>query len=325
MRQIRMLLVGAALTLFLTRTASAQITVRMVADNFFAGYTGTATSATTQHFSGAWPTPFTGASFNPAGPYLYVAAWDDGKSLQGLLGDVKRGSGVAPTGSPLWEVCATNQPLTSSAGAAPSPAALTTQIVACNSGNRWHAPSAGPNNVNAGSNQVPSGMNLWGNVAAIEPTANWIWNTDGTTACAGANGFLQGSCNPGEYLIFRINLDQVADCVPPVPDFAIDWNAGFGTLVANGTNSQNELNYFWSIQESDASWNRFGPEIAQWFPGQAASFDLKTFFENGAKTKLKCDGYYRVKLAVSNRCINWRDTSKLVKIKCCPGEVTPQK
>lgn len=305
-----------ACLVLLAGAAHAQVTVSMVADNFFVVYTGTSSSATTQHLSGSWPTPQT-STFTPAGPFLYAVAWDDGKSLQGLLGAVSKGSGIVPTGSPLWEVCAANEVIT----APPSPAALTAKIASCNSGPGWHAPSAGPNNESASSTQV-SGMNLWGKVASIEATANWVWNTDATAACGGANGFLRGPCNPGEYLIFRLNLDQVADCLPPVPNFNIDWTAGYGALVADGTSSTDELNYFWSIQASDANWGRFGTEVMQWFPGQAGIFDLRTFFENGAKTKLKCDGYYRVKLAVGNRCINWRDTSRLVKIKCCPGEVS---
>ena len=53
---------------------------------------------------------------------------------------------------------------------------------------------------------------------------------------------------------------------------------------------------------------------------QAGPFDLKPFFEAKGQT-LKCDAYYRVKLAVSNQCVSWRDTIRLVKLKCCPGEV----
>ena len=62
-----------------------------------------------------------------------------------------------------------------------------------------------------------------------------------------------------------------------------------------------------------------------WFNGQAGPFDIKTFFENGTNTKMKCDAYYRVKLAVANECVSWRDVSQLIHINCCPGDVTPQK
>lgn len=294
--------------------AAAQVSVKMTADNYFAVYTGTPTAATTMQFSGAWPAISQPPPF-PAASTLYVAAWDDGSVYQGLLGSVANGTGFVTTGSSLWQVCKANQTLPAGAGGAPNVTALTAAIVACNSSGGWHATSVGPNNGNA------AAAGFWGLVAAIDATAGWVWDTANLPACAGTNGFLRGPCNPGEYLIFRIALGEVAACRDPVPDFVFDWTSGYGTFVANGTNSQNETNHFWSVQESDASWNRIGPEITQWFPGTAGIFDLKTFYETGAKTKLKCDTYYRVKLAVSNNCVSWRDTSKLVKLKCCPGEV----
>ena len=319
------LVAAAWVALLVTGSTFAQtITVRMVADNYFAGYTGTATAATTMNFNGAWPTPAAPAPFQAAGPFLFVVAWDDGSSLQGLLGSVASGSGIVPTGSSLWTVCATGQLLPSAITAAPTAAALTSRIVACNTANAWQATTAGPNNENASNHQIPSGTNLWGKTPAIEPTANWIWNTNATQQCAGTNGFLAGPCNPGEYLIFRLRLDQVAGCLPPVPAFTINWTTGFGTVVADGTTSQHELNHFWSVQESDASWNRFGPEVTQWFQGTAGVFDVKSFYETGARQRLKCDTYYRVKLAVGNNCINWRDTTRLIRVKCCPGEVSGQ-
>ncbi|HEX8154560.1 MAG TPA: hypothetical protein VF698_15605, partial [Thermoanaerobaculia bacterium] len=251
--------------------AAGQVTVKMTADNYFAFYSGTPTAATTMHFAGAWPGISAPAPF-AAAPMLYVAAWDDGKVYQGLLGSVAFGTGFVTTGSPLWQVCKANQSLPAGTGGAPNLTAMSAAIVACNSSNSWHAPSVGPNNGNS------PAAGLWGVVGAIDPTAGWIWDTDGTPACAGTNGFLKGPCNPGEYLIFRIALKDVEACREPVPDFVFDWTAGYGTFVANGTSSQNETNYFWSVQESDASWNRIGPEITQWFPGTAGTFDLKTFY-----------------------------------------------
>jgi hypothetical protein len=309
--------------LFLSGTVLAQVTVRMTADNFYAGYTGNFNGASLMRFSGAWPGVASPAPFTitASETYLYIAAWDDGSTGEGLLGSVAIGAGLVPTGSELWRVCATGQPLGKAASNAPTAAALTTRIGICNSSNGWHAPSAGPNNENA----LGAGL-WWGKVNAIEPTANWIWDTNSSSACAGANGFLKGPCDPGEYLIFRVPLGEVAACLPPVPDFVIDWTAGYGALVANGTNSQNESAYFWSVQESDQWWNGLPPEINRWFlAGQAGVFDLRTFYEAGSTRHLKCGAYYRVKLAVSNRCVNWRDITRLVKINCCPGEVTAPK
>ncbi len=297
--------------------AAQPVTVKITADNFFAVYTGTAATAGTQHFTGSWPSLMTPAPITPAAGnnFLYVAAWDDGSVFQGLLATVAVGAGFVPTGSPLWAVCATNKPLASNTAAAPAPGALTAAIAACNSANSWRPTSNGPNNGNA------SAAGLWSKVPKIDDTANWIWHDNGSTACAGDNGFLKGGCNPGEYLIFRISLERVRSCLPPVPDFNVDWNAGYGTFVANGTDSQGEVSHFWSIQEADQSWVGKGPEISQWFLNQQAGvFDLKSFFE-GKGQRLKCSAYYRVKLVVSNQCVNWSDTIRLVKLKCCPGDV----
>lgn len=301
--------------LIATHLSAQPFTIKIVADNYFAVYTGTATAAAAKHVQGGWPTPQTPATITPAGSnnILYVAASDDGSTYQGLLATVQVGNGLVPTGSPLWQVCATGKPFNSVA-AAPTPASLTQEVVKCNANNSWHVTSNGPNNDNA------QAAGFWGKVPQIDGTANWVWDKNGSTACAGNNGFLKGGCNPGEYLIFRISLVDARSCLAPIPNFSIDWTAGYGALVANGSSSQYEQNYFWSIQESDSSWGLKGPEINQWFTGQAGAFDLKAFFE-GKGQHLKCDTYYRVKLAVSNRCVNWRDTIQLVKLKCCPGEV----
>jgi hypothetical protein len=316
------LLAAACAAMFINVSAHAQYSVRMTADNYFAGYTGSGTAVTTKHFTGSWSAGVYAGTFNSAATYLYIVAWDDGGVLQGLIGSIASGNGIVPTGSPFWTVCATNQPLSNTVNAAPTAAALSTQIAACNAGNRWHATTVGPNNVNASSSTTPSGQTLWGRLNNVEPTANWIWDTNRSRACAGTNGFLEGLCNPGEYLIFRLALARVAACLPPVPDFSMNWTSGPGKVIADGTNSQNELNYFWSVQESNASWTGIGPEITQWFTGQAGPFDIRTFFEAGAKTPMKCDAYYRVKLAVGNHCINWRSSTRLIRLKCCPGEVS---
>ncbi len=292
--------------------------MRVTADNFYAVYTGTSSAATTLHFFGAWPQVIAPVSITPAAgnDFVYVVAWDDGRVFQGLLATVAVGAGFAPTGSPLWTVCATNRSLASNAAASPTPAVLTQAIGVCNNESSWHATSNGPNNDNA------AAAGFWGSVAPIEGVANWIWDTNGSAACTGPRGFLGGPCNPGEFLIFRLPLASVATCLPPVPDFTIDWTAGYGMLVADATNSQNEQSHFWSVQESDQWWNAKGPEVSQWFVGQQAGiFDLKTFFEQSGQ-QLKCDTYYRVKLAVSNQCVNWRDTIRLVKLNCCPGDIS---
>jgi hypothetical protein len=310
----RLFLLGLAVA---AQLSAQPFTVRITADNYYAVYTGTSTAATTRHFTGAWPSVMTPAPITPpAGSnVLYVVAWDDGQALQGLLATVGVGGGFVTTGSPLWKVCATHTLPSSGTASSPTPASLTQTIAACNQGNSWHATSNGVSNYNS------DAAGFWGQVQQIDGLANWIWDTDKSAACNGPQGPLSGPCNPGEYLIFRLPLASVATCLPPVPAFTIDWSAGYGTFVADGTNSQNEQSHFWSLQESDSSWRGTGPEITQWFVDQQAGvFDLKAFFEERGQM-LKCDTSYRVKLAVSNQCVPWRDTTRLVTLKCCAGEV----
>jgi len=93
-----------------------------------------------------------------------------------------------------------------------------------------------------------------------------------------------------------------------------------GPIIADGTASVNETDVFWSVEESDANFGRPNPlsEVMQWFPAQQAGpLDLIVFMASHGKT-LKCDSYYRVKLAVRNDCIGWRETVKLLHTLPCP-------
>lgn len=153
--------------------SAQQFSIRMTAENHYAFYTGTASAATVRHGTGSWPAVAAPAPITPAADsnYLYVAAWDDGGGLQGFLASLQVGPGLVTTSSPLWQVCATRRTLANNITAAPTPAALSTAIVSCNTFNSWHATSQGPNN------DIALGAGLWGPVAQIDGTANWIWDT----------------------------------------------------------------------------------------------------------------------------------------------------
>src|SRR5215208_998965 len=104
--------------------------IRITADNFYAVYTGTMSAVTAMHFNGAWPTVMAPPTITPVPTdnFLYVVAWDDAYSLQGLVATITAGAGYVTTGSGLWTVCATNTPV----NAPPTPANLTAKIVTCN-------------------------------------------------------------------------------------------------------------------------------------------------------------------------------------------------
>ncbi len=88
-------------------------------------------------------------------------------------------------------------------------------------------------------------------------------------------------------------------------------------IFADGSDSENETHYFWSVEESDAQMGRPNPgsEKILEFVGQASSIDLKNFYEKLGGVFI-CNQYYRVKLAVKNGCIEWNETVQLIKINC---------
>ena len=87
-------------------------------------------------------------------------------------------------------------------------------------------------------------------------------------------------------------------------------------LIADGSPSVNEDHHFWSIQESGADWVAVGPEYTQWFPAEHAGvINLKSFIASHGGS-LKCDTYYRVKLAVSSECTSWHAETKLIYVRC---------
>jgi len=87
-------------------------------------------------------------------------------------------------------------------------------------------------------------------------------------------------------------------------------------LIADGTPSTGEDHHFWSIQESGADWVAVGPEYSQWFPAEHAGvINLKSFIASHGGS-LKCNTYYRVKLAVSSECTPWHAETKLIYVRC---------
>jgi len=298
-------------SLILASLSAQSFSVRMHADNEAYGYFGNPTNVTGPSFvSAKWPTiGVANTSYTGADTMFYVAASNDGASLQGFIADVRYGSSLQSrvlTGALTtpWQVCETGKGRLT---AAPTPAALSLEIAKCNSTSGWKVPVPGVADANS--------TGLWGPRPDIDDNAGWTWYPRG---CNGNDAF-RATCKTKEYLIFRLPIREA--CPPPVPSFTIDMSSGWGVLNANGTASTAETSYFWSIQASDASWNRFGTEYTQWFTNQQAGpIDLKQFIESKGG-KLECNKYYRVKLAVSNACIAWQDVTKLVKLNCCSGEV----
>ncbi len=112
---------------------------------------------------------------------------------------------------------------------------------------------------------------------------------------------------------------QLAMAPTAVPSFtlpATTFCAG-AAIIADGSASQHEERYFWSIVEADANWNVTGKECMHWYEGKAGTFDV-TALARSEGCELKCDRYYRVKLAVQNCATQWKETVQLIRIQCPP-------
>ncbi len=90
-------------------------------------------------------------------------------------------------------------------------------------------------------------------------------------------------------------------------------------LQVDGSATEGELEYLWAIEESDAYWGRKPwTELSEWFVGQAGPFNLTDWLKNSTFGPLQCDRYYRVKLAARNSCVAWKETVKLLHVRCGP-------
>lgn len=228
---MRPLLTASAIAglIALSSSASADtLEYAITADNAYAIYLGTSTSASLLVASAQNVTAGDIASaesgfaalFGPTNDqFLYVVAYGDRVVAQGLLAEfvverlaqkflyTVRGS------EPAWRVFATAQTLAEDAPP-PTAAQVSQQIAIANAqaggagtSGTWKPVFVGPKN-DAGAQAyglVPS-------IAGIDAGSEWIWYQSGN--CPGAQDPFQG-CDHGEYLLFRIQLEEVGGCCFP--------------------------------------------------------------------------------------------------------------
>lgn len=172
-------------------------------DNYSQLFTGNAAGTSLTLIGGVntGPNSVQNYSFSTTDQYLYVAAWSDDGTQQGLLHDLAMNSIPRWSGHPAWEVYATGDDLDSSAG--PSSAQLSTQIATANASAggagtsvTWVAPTVG--GINNGT--FPSG-NPWVQQATIATNANWTWYDSGNQSSSLAP--FRFGFDHDEYLIFR--------------------------------------------------------------------------------------------------------------------------
>lgn len=200
------------------RVDAVQIKGDITADNCFALYTGTNTSANSlytftstsgnaQQRSCVWDTPVS-FNFSTSDSTIYIAAWSDDAIAQGLLHDLTVDGQSLFSGDPRWEVYATGINLAGgyySPGDDPAPSLtdLTTQINIANAGtggantsHGWVKPFVGQAN----------GSAPWYNLPAVDTNAHWTWYDSGNDTSSGAP--LSSSFNHNEYLIFRVSVPE---------------------------------------------------------------------------------------------------------------------
>jgi hypothetical protein len=130
--------------------------------------------------------------------------------------------------------------------------------------------------------------------------------------------FTTGDCGQGGHFGYAYIDDLCA--LNLASSFTLPEATCAGTpLFADGSASKNEKDYFWSIEESDANWGRNpSTEVSEWFlANQAGKIDLNAFYASKGGA-FKCNKYYRIKLAVRNSCEAWKETVKLIFIRCLP-------
>lgn len=120
---------------------------------------------------------------------LYIAAWSDDATAQGLLAQLNIGGEQLNSGHSRWEVIATDQNL-NDGDAHPTALTISGYVANADANNLWEAPFIGGKN----------GVQPWGTIAGITPDANWMWKT-----IDGDEDPLNGGSGAAELLIFRIS------------------------------------------------------------------------------------------------------------------------
>jgi hypothetical protein len=234
---MRACLLGIALHLGLIAAAGAQapLNVNITADNAYSFGFGSASGVTTlfggveNNTAGDIFNCSTGPERYPnvpyvAGGYLYIVAYSDKASTQGVLAQFVSGSKTVYTGTSAWEVYATGVNYNPGSGG-PTKAVINTQIGIANAGTGGPGSSRGWVGLNGG----PQGSGFVGTLAigednnnsggtfpqacpsatntaapnAIGNAARWMWyNPSGLVNPFSGNV-------PGEFLIFRLPFSEV--------------------------------------------------------------------------------------------------------------------
>jgi hypothetical protein len=185
----------AAIIAFLYLNSNATpITATVTADNHYALYVGDENGSNLSFImrnevgpggsSGGynWSSPETKTFDANEGQYLYIAAWSDGSTAQGLIGEFEYNGINVFTGTG-WEWKATNKPV-GDYGLAPSTDDVSSEI--------QEGGFVGVTNF------ADNGVGPWGNINGIDMNADWMWANDVS--------MFSGSSS-GEYHLFSKKIE----------------------------------------------------------------------------------------------------------------------
>ena len=92
-------------------------------------------------------------------------------------------------------------------------------------------------------------------------------------------------------------------------------------MIADGTKTEGETSYTWSVEETDAAGNNPVPGTlaSETFQGEInAPIDLRAWYAGKGKT-YQCNRYYKVTLRTNTECSTNDETSKVVLVSCAPS------
>lgn len=130
--------------------------------------------------------------------------------------------------------------------------------------------------------------------------------------------FITANCAYGPHFGYAYIDGFCDDAV--VPSFTIPATACASgpSIMADGSASQGETDCYWSVEESDANGvGNQATELGQWFyASQAGIINIWALYTSLGGS-WKCNTYYRVKLAVTNHCVQ-KELVKVIFIVCPP-------
>lgn len=99
----------------------------------------------------------------------------------------------------------------------------------------------------------------------------------------------------------------------PVPSFNANANycAGLPLQFIGSAIPASVTNHYWEMAECDVNSNIVsgGYSYSQWVSGNPGSYTFPT---------PPCNKYYRIKLAIQNNCLVWKETTKVIYYSCGP-------